>query len=147
MHCNENPLYVFLFWEQRGLRPNFNIHVSVSDLYPRIGLHISSSRIGRPIMGIYKSLTDALIWKLGLRPRYSFSRNICFEIQVFCLCSVCKVYYIKKQLLGLPRYKKREVNITNLDLLKRSITFLYYVQHYVQFVNSATLISDIFQGI
>jgi hypothetical protein len=32
----------------------------VSDLYsPRIGLHISSSRIGRPIVGIYKSLTDA----------------------------------------------------------------------------------------
>ena len=32
----------------------------VSDLYsPRTGLHISSSRIGRPIMGIYISLTDA----------------------------------------------------------------------------------------
>jgi hypothetical protein len=61
----------------------------VSDLYsPRIGLHISSSRIGRPIIGIYKSLTDAWMWKLGLRPRYSFSGNICFEISVFCLCSV-----------------------------------------------------------
>jgi hypothetical protein len=36
------------------------IHVSASDLYsPRIGLHISSCRIGRPIVGIYKSLTDA----------------------------------------------------------------------------------------
>jgi hypothetical protein len=54
MLCNENPLYVFLFWEQRGLSPNFNIHVSVSDLCsPRIGLHISSSRIGRPIVVIY----------------------------------------------------------------------------------------------
>ncbi len=61
----------------------------MSDLYsPRIGIHISSSRIGRPIMGIYKSLTDAWMWKLGLRPRYSFSGNICFEISVFCLCSV-----------------------------------------------------------
>ncbi len=39
-------------------------------------------------MGIYKSPTDAWIWKLGLRPRYSFSGNICFEISVFCLCSV-----------------------------------------------------------
>ncbi len=68
---------------------NFNIHVCVSDLYsPRIGLHISSSRIGTPIAGIYKSLTDAWMWKLGLRPRYSFSGNICFEISVFCLCSV-----------------------------------------------------------
>ncbi len=38
----------------------FMIHVSESDLYsPRIRLHISSSRIGRPIVGIYKSLTDA----------------------------------------------------------------------------------------
>jgi hypothetical protein len=68
--------------------PNFNIHVSVSDLYsPRIGLHISSSRIGRPIVGINNSLTDAWMWKLGLRSRYSFSGNICFEISVFCLCS------------------------------------------------------------
>ncbi len=58
-HCNENPIYVFLFWEQRGLSLNFNIHVSVSDLYsPRIGLYISSSRIGRPMVEIYKSLTD-----------------------------------------------------------------------------------------
>ncbi len=67
----------------------FHIHGSVSDLYsPRISLHISSSRLGRPIVGIYKSLTDAWMWKLGLRPRYSFSGNICFEISVFCLSSV-----------------------------------------------------------
>ena len=40
LHCNENPLYIFLFWEKRDLSPNFNIHVSVSGLYnPRIGLH------------------------------------------------------------------------------------------------------------
>ncbi len=89
IHCNENPTYVFLFWERRGLSPNFHIHVSVSDLYsPRIGLHISSSIIGRSVVGIYKSLTDAWIWKLGLIPRYSFSGNICFNILVFCLCSV-----------------------------------------------------------
>ncbi len=87
-HCNENPTYVFLFWEWRGLSPNFHIHVSVRDLYsPRIGLHISSSRIGRPIVEIYKSVKDAWMWKLGLRPWYSFSGNICFEISVFCLCS------------------------------------------------------------
>ncbi len=28
------------------------------------------------------------MWKLRLRPRYSFSGNICFEISVFCLFSV-----------------------------------------------------------
>ncbi len=32
-HCNENPIYVFLFWELRGPSPNFHIHVFVSDLY------------------------------------------------------------------------------------------------------------------
>jgi hypothetical protein len=59
MHCNGNSVYTFLFWEQRGLSPNFHIHVSLSDLYvPRISLHISSSGTGRPIVGIYNSLTD-----------------------------------------------------------------------------------------
>ena len=59
LHCKENPIYVFLFWELRGLNPNFHIHVSVCHLYiPRIGPHISCNRIGRSMMGIYKSLTD-----------------------------------------------------------------------------------------
>ncbi len=39
--CNENPIYVFLFWELRSLNPNFHIHVSGGDLYiPRIGLSV-----------------------------------------------------------------------------------------------------------
>jgi hypothetical protein len=59
MHGNGNSVYIFLFWELRGLSPNFHIHVSVSDLYiPMIGPHISSSRKGRPIAGIYNSLID-----------------------------------------------------------------------------------------
>jgi hypothetical protein len=33
MHCKENPIYVFLFWELRGLSFNLHIHVYVSDLY------------------------------------------------------------------------------------------------------------------
>ncbi len=83
-------IYSF-FWELRGLSPNFHIHVSVSDLYiPRIGPHISSSKKGRPIVGIYNSLTDTWMWKLGLRPRYSFSGNICFKFSAFCLCSAGK---------------------------------------------------------
>ncbi len=36
-------------------------------------VHIfSSSRIGRPILGIYKSITDTWMWKLGLRPWIPF---------------------------------------------------------------------------
>jgi hypothetical protein len=59
LHCNENLSYVFFFWELHGLSPNFHIHVSVRNLYiPRIGPHISCSRIGRSIVGIYKLLTD-----------------------------------------------------------------------------------------
>ncbi len=54
MHCNENPIFVLLFWELRCLSPNFHIHVSMSDLYiPRIGSHISFSRIVRSIVEIY----------------------------------------------------------------------------------------------
>jgi hypothetical protein len=38
VHCKENAIYVFLFWELRGLSPNFHIHVFLSDLcIPRIG--------------------------------------------------------------------------------------------------------------
>jgi hypothetical protein len=45
----QRKLYEFLFWELRGLSPNFQIFVSVSGLYiPWINPHISCSRIGRP---------------------------------------------------------------------------------------------------
>jgi hypothetical protein len=44
VHCNENPIYLSLFWELRCLSPSFHIfhiHVSVSDLLiPKIGPHI-----------------------------------------------------------------------------------------------------------
>jgi hypothetical protein len=30
------------------------------------------------------------MWKLGLRPRYSFSGNICLDFSVLCLCSVVR---------------------------------------------------------
>jgi hypothetical protein len=43
----------------RGLVPNSNIHVSVSDLYiSSIGPSISCRIIGGPLIGIYESLTD-----------------------------------------------------------------------------------------
>jgi hypothetical protein len=45
--------------EYRGLSPNFHIHASMSDLYiPTFGLPILLEEICRPILGLYKSLTD-----------------------------------------------------------------------------------------
>jgi hypothetical protein len=42
-HCNENPIYVFLFWKLCGLSPNFHI-LCVRERFivynPRIGPHI-----------------------------------------------------------------------------------------------------------
>jgi hypothetical protein len=56
--------------------------------FPRIGLHMSCSRIGRSIVEIFKSLTDTWMWILGLWPRNFFSGNICVEFSVLVLCSV-----------------------------------------------------------
>jgi hypothetical protein len=67
---------IFLEKEYRGLSPNFHIHASVSDSYiPTISLPILLEEICRPIMGLYKSLTDTWLWKLGLRPCNSQKRN------------------------------------------------------------------------
>jgi hypothetical protein len=51
--------YVFPEKELRALRLNFHIDLSVSYLYfPTIGAPIFLQQIGRPILGIYKSLTE-----------------------------------------------------------------------------------------
>jgi hypothetical protein len=75
-HCKENPIYVFLFWELRGLSPNFHIHVSMSDFYiPRIGPHISLQQNRRTnpgniyishrymSVGIGRQIIILLFWK------------------------------------------------------------------------------------
>ncbi len=54
---------------------------------PRISPHISSSRIGKSIMGICKSFADTLMWKLGLLPGSSFFGDICFLFSILVLCS------------------------------------------------------------
>ncbi len=98
LHCNKNPIYVFLFWELRVLSNNFHSHVPVSDLYiPRKDqcTYFLQQRIGKSIVGIYKSLTYTWMWKLGgLWPSNSFSGNNCFKFSVLVLCSVL---YIKQQ--------------------------------------------------
>ncbi len=57
IHCNINPIYVFLFWELCGLHPNFHIHVSVS--CERF-IYSQERSTYFPAAEIYKSVTD--IW-------------------------------------------------------------------------------------
>ncbi len=68
-----------------GPQPNFHIHVSVSHLYiSMISLPILLEEICRPILGLYKSLTDTWMLKLGLRPRYSQKRNTYVGFSLQC---------------------------------------------------------------
>ncbi len=74
------------------ISPNFQIHVSVSDIYiysqDRSTYFLRQNRqIDCGIVGVYKSRTETWIWKLGLWPRNSFSGNICFQFSVLVLCS------------------------------------------------------------
>ncbi len=70
LHCTENSKQIFPEMKLRGIFTHFYIHVSVSDLY--IPTHDRSanaillySKIDGPIVGIYKSLTDTRMQKLG----------------------------------------------------------------------------------
>ncbi len=94
MHCKrqntEISKKIFPEKEYRGLSPNFLIHASVSDLYiPTMGLPILLEEICGPILGLYKSLTDTWMWKLGLRPRYSQKRNTWVGFSLQCAGILC----------------------------------------------------------
>jgi hypothetical protein len=66
LHCKENTTYVFLFWELRGLSPNFHIHVSVSDSYiPRISPHtvFPCNRRGQSDPGNLSKIYECRSWE------------------------------------------------------------------------------------
>jgi hypothetical protein len=46
-----------------------------------------------------------LFWKLGLRPRYSFSGIICFKFSAFCLCSVAQWIMRRECTIRQPRVR------------------------------------------
>jgi len=59
MHSTENSKQVFPEMKLRGLVPNFYTRVSVSDLnISPISPQTQHSKIGEPIVGIYKSLIE-----------------------------------------------------------------------------------------
>ncbi len=93
MHCKENPIYVLQKKKLRSLSPNFYIHVSVSDLYiPTIGMVqlFSCRRMGRPIVGIYKSNDHRNInVGIGTEAAQFHFWELLIEFSVQGLCSVC----------------------------------------------------------
>jgi hypothetical protein len=74
--------------------PISTLHVSVSSLYiPWIGPHISCSRIGRSMVGIYKWLTGTWLW-----PCNSLSGKCLFRIfGVGSLqCRICRLLWARE---------------------------------------------------
>ncbi len=85
VHRNENPIYVFPEKELRGLS------LWAIYIFPEFVHIFSWSRIGRPILGMYKSL----IHECG---NWDWGRSIPFlgifvsNFRYKCLCSVCTSY-------------------------------------------------------
>ncbi len=62
------PKIRFMYSRKRNSRSQFLHSCICEGLYiPRIGLPIGCSKIGKPFLGIYKSLQDTWMWKLGDR--------------------------------------------------------------------------------
>ncbi len=94
LHCNKNPIYVFP-------EKKFAASVPISTfmclwaicIFPG-SVHIfSCSRIGKPLVWIYKSLTDTWIWKLGLRKAIPFLgifvSNFQYIVPLQCTITIC----------------------------------------------------------
>ncbi len=62
-------------------------------LFPGSVHIISCSRIGRSMVGLYKSLTDTWMWILRLRARNSFAGNMFLEFSVLVLCSAADLFH------------------------------------------------------
>jgi hypothetical protein len=63
-------------------------------IFPRSVCLFCCRRICGPILGIYKSLTDTWMCKLGLTPRNSFSGNTYMGFPLQCASSQCECVLI-----------------------------------------------------
>jgi hypothetical protein len=128
-HCKENPIYVFLFWVLRGLGPIFHIHVSVIDLYiPRVGTHISCSRIDRSWKYInlsqiydcrnwetehYNSVLEITVSFLGIH-KWEPGNYIGFSSALYLQCGPCltcvvslmSVFYLRVHIVVYHQLQK-----------------------------------------
>jgi hypothetical protein len=83
-HNAKNSKQIFPGKDWRGHSRNFHIHMSVSDSWS-VCLFCCRKICG-PILGIYKSLTDTWMWKLGLRRRNSFIHIVTSLIWISMHC-------------------------------------------------------------
>jgi hypothetical protein len=99
------------------LSPSSYTHISVRDLYiSRICRLFCCRKICGPILGIYKSITDTWIWKLGLRPHNSQKRNTYLGLSlqckkpvvnynIYCTCQQWDFFPPSRAICSTPVYK------------------------------------------
>ncbi len=76
-------------WNRLHCKKVYSVYTATKNpfMYFLFDLPILLQEICGPILEIYKSLTYTWMWKMGQRPRNSFSGNICFQFSVLVLCS------------------------------------------------------------
>jgi hypothetical protein len=121
-YCTENWEKIFPEKKLRGLSPNFYIHISVSKLYiPTINLPIfGCKKIGGPILGIYKSLTDVWLWKLGTRPVWRLPVSLANLRQ-----RVVKIYFPPP--LDVTRRTQRSQNSGEQQSMSRASSSWWFI--------------------
>jgi hypothetical protein len=111
-------------------------------IFPGSILIFSRYRIGIPIVGLYKSRTDTWMWKLGLRPYNSFSRNSNSNFQIFgivslqCVCQ--RHHFLRLTLIACECFVDtgdQQATPTNLPPLST----VYNIRHQQQQTLSACL--------
>jgi hypothetical protein len=102
-------------------------------IYPGLVHIFSCSRIGSPIVGvgIYKSLTDTWMWKLGLRPSDSFSGKICFQFfgAPHCLPFSINVFQKKRLNQAASQTSTKIFAKQNYNLLSGIVIFCREAQY------------------